>query len=364
MTENRVFVTKSIFVFEKLIRFLDDTISFHEGNDKIIRLLKNEKLFLGRNLKVLQGFHQRNKLEVAFAGSTSAGKSSLINALLGENILPVGINPVTPNIIKLIYSKRIDYSVTLRTINSITIEQHKYGTAREVSKKIESFASKANTIDSILIESSSFGILKKLGVTFVDTPGFSSPLKNKKENHSKRLIDYLDDSNPILFFISSHDPIQGEKEFLENNLQQYLFDMIFSKADLFDSPSFPNNSSSDVYSPDKMHKIRENLSIPNNCEIHVVSTLENDSRLIAFEDYLESVFSIQRVKKNLVDIFTERFQLLENEMFNKSNNSTIWPDWAVARFKSELTKETSLDFDNYSQEEILRKVSSKWMLLG
>jgi len=364
MIENRVFVSRSIFVFEKLIQFLDDTISFHECNDKIIRLLKNEKLFLGRNLKVLQGFHQRNKLEVAFAGSTSAGKSSLINALMGENVLPVGINPVTPNIIKLIYSKKIEYSVTLRTVNSITIEQHKYGSAREVSKKIESFASKANTIDSILIESSSFGMLKKLGVTFVDTPGFSSPLKNKKENHSKRLINYLDESNPILFFISSLDPIKSEKEFLKNNLQQYLFDMIISKADQNNPPSFPNNSSSDVYSPDKMHKIRENLGIPNSCEIHVVSTLENDKRLITFKDYLESVFAIHAVKKNLKGIFFERFQLLEKEIFNKSNNNTIWPDWAVVRFKAELTKETSLDFNNYSMKEMLRNIYSKWMLLG
>ncbi len=52
--------------------------------------------------------------EVAFFGRVSSGKSSLLNALLGTDVLPVGVNPITAVPTKLRYGKSLKAAVARR----------------------------------------------------------------------------------------------------------------------------------------------------------------------------------------------------------------------------------------------------------
>lgn len=60
----------------------------------------------------LAGRMEDNNLEVALFGRVSSGKSSLLNALLGTDVLPVGVNPITAVPTKLRYGSSLRAAVT------------------------------------------------------------------------------------------------------------------------------------------------------------------------------------------------------------------------------------------------------------
>ena len=112
-----------------------------------------------------------NNLEVALFGRVSSGKSSLLNALLSTNVLPVGINPITAVPTKLRYGATLRADVT-------------YGGGREETVTIEELA-------KLVTEQGNPGNLRnvvravvevpsprlKQGIVLVDTPGLGSLAK-------------------------------------------------------------------------------------------------------------------------------------------------------------------------------------------
>jgi GTP-binding protein EngB required for normal cell division len=107
-------------------------------------------------------------LQVALFGRVSCGKSSFLNALLGINALPIGVNPITAVPTKLRYGTRLQANiayangtaevVSLDAFDGLITEQGNPGNSRNVA--------------SALIEVPSSRL--KPGVTLVDTPGLGS----------------------------------------------------------------------------------------------------------------------------------------------------------------------------------------------
>ena len=109
-----------------------------------------------------------NNLEVALFGRVSCGKSSLLNALLDTNVLPVGVNPITAVPTKLRYgaalraeatfaSGRVE-EVSLEEFAQLITEQGNPGNMRNVVRAMAEVPSPR---------------LKK-GILLVDTPGLGS----------------------------------------------------------------------------------------------------------------------------------------------------------------------------------------------
>ncbi len=109
-----------------------------------------------------------NNLEVALFGRVSSGKSSLLNALLGTNVLPVGVNPITAVPTKLRYGSSLRAEVTFATgrteevplgeFAQLITEQGNPGNVRSVVRAMAEVPSPR---------------LKK-GILLVDTPGLGS----------------------------------------------------------------------------------------------------------------------------------------------------------------------------------------------
>jgi len=109
-----------------------------------------------------------NNLEVALFGRVSCGKSSLLNALLGTNVLPVGVNPITAVPTKLRYGSALRAEVTFATghgeevpldeFAQLISEQGNPGNMRSVVRAMAEVPSPR---------------LKK-GILLVDTPGLGS----------------------------------------------------------------------------------------------------------------------------------------------------------------------------------------------
>jgi GTP-binding protein EngB required for normal cell division len=109
-----------------------------------------------------------NNLEVALFGRVSSGKSSLLNALLNTNVLPVGINPITAVPTKLRYGAKLradvtfasgrEETVTIDELGVLVTEQGNPGNLRNVVRAIVEIPSPR----------------LKQGIVLVDTPGLGS----------------------------------------------------------------------------------------------------------------------------------------------------------------------------------------------
>jgi GTP-binding protein EngB required for normal cell division len=109
-----------------------------------------------------------NNLEVALFGRVSSGKSSLLNALLNTNVLPVGINPITAVPTRLCYGATLraevtygggrQESVTIDELAKLVTEQGNAGNLRNVARAVVEVPSPR----------------LKQGIVLVDTPGLGS----------------------------------------------------------------------------------------------------------------------------------------------------------------------------------------------
>ncbi len=109
-----------------------------------------------------------DNLEVALFGRVSSGKSSLLNALLSTNALPVGINPITAVPTKLRYGAtlRVDVAygdgreetVPVAELARLVTEQGNPGNLRNVARAVVEVPSPR----------------LKQGIVLVDTPGLGS----------------------------------------------------------------------------------------------------------------------------------------------------------------------------------------------
>lgn len=109
-----------------------------------------------------------DSLEVALFGRVSSGKSSLLNALLGTDVLPVGVNPITAVPTKLRYGSELRAAVTygdgrsellpIESLSSLVTEQGNPGNLRNIVRA--------------LVEVPSPRL--RQGIVLVDTPGLGS----------------------------------------------------------------------------------------------------------------------------------------------------------------------------------------------
>lgn len=112
-----------------------------------------------------------DSFEVALFGRVSSGKSSLLNALLGTAVLPVGINPITAVPTKLRYGKTLKAAVaygdgrnslvTLEELAGLVTEQGNPGNLQNIVRAIVEIPSPR----------------LKQGILLVDTPGLGSLAK-------------------------------------------------------------------------------------------------------------------------------------------------------------------------------------------
>lgn len=153
----------------------------------------------------------RKKLEsqnitVSVIGQFKRGKSALVNALLEEDILPVGIVPITSAVTEIKYGER-KASVHFKNgyIKTVSLD--------ELDQYINEQENPNNQLE---VESVSLNIpspFLSTGLTFVDTPGVGSFHKH----NSQAAYAFVKESDAVIFMLSVDTPINEiEIEFLKN----------------------------------------------------------------------------------------------------------------------------------------------------
>ncbi len=167
---------------------------------------------------------QNPPIDVAVLGQFKAGKSSFLNSLLGQNVLPVGAIPVTTAITRLQYGER-----------ERAVVQHFNGKKTEIPlANIIEFTSEAgnpgNEKNVAIVDIELPSLQKYPGLRLVDTPGLGSIFKY----HEATSESWLPAVGTALLAVSADRPLSQHDLDLIRELTSHTPNIILllTKADL------------------------------------------------------------------------------------------------------------------------------------
>ncbi len=168
--------------------------------------LDNTAKSIGDVIEKTAGEH----FEVAIVGEFKRGKSTLINAILGKEVLPADVLPATATLNRVTYSKDPYVVVEYKDGHSEKVDINHL--ADYVTKLSFESEKKAETVkEATVYYDTDFC---KNHVDIIDTPGL-----NDDEQMTNVTMSILPEIDAAVFVISANSPFsQFEKEFLENKM--------------------------------------------------------------------------------------------------------------------------------------------------
>lgn len=186
-------------------------------------------LTLERQIEACEGLLVENPpIDVAILGQFKAGKSSFVNSLIGQDVLPVGVIPVTTVITRLRFGERERALISFYD-----------GTNREIPvESLDEYTSEAKNpsnqknVETVDIELPA--LADYAGLRLVDTPGLGSVFKAHMEVSS----NWLPEVGAAVLAVSADRPLSENDLQLIRELTQYTprIILLLTKADLL-SPS-------------------------------------------------------------------------------------------------------------------------------
>jgi len=190
-------------------------ISSRRGNEKI-----------ADNLKEIREKLIENRFHLVVLGQFKRGKSTFINSIIGDKILPTSVVPLTSIVTMLKYGQEEQIEVIFEEGNRRVITRNElpdYVTERGNPNNIKKVKQVEIAFPSAFL---------KDGVFIIDTPGVGSTF----ENNTEMTYNYLPKVDAALFLLAVDPPIsQSEIEFLKD-VQQYVEKIFFiqNKIDYLD----------------------------------------------------------------------------------------------------------------------------------
>jgi GTPase SAR1 family protein len=168
--------------------------------------------------------NQKRFIDVAIFGQFKAGKSSFLNCLIGKDVLPVGVIPVTTAITRLQYGEKERVII------------HYYdGNAEEVPlERIEEYTSEsrnpANRKNVEIVDVELPCLEDFSGLRLVDTPGLGSIFKYHRETSA----NWLPEAGTAIVAISADRPLSENDLALIGDLREHTprVVLLLTKVDL------------------------------------------------------------------------------------------------------------------------------------
>ncbi|MGN0696868.1 MAG: dynamin family protein [Oscillospiraceae bacterium] len=192
--------------------------SFREMMDELSENLNQLKIYctdlgLDNTAKSISDTVEKNakeRFEVAIVGEFKRGKSTLINALLGQEVLPADVLPATATLNRVTYSSEPYVMVEFKNGSSEKVDiEHLADYVTKLSYESEKMAETVK--EATVYYDTDFC---KNHVDIIDTPGL-----NDDEQMTNVTLSILPEIDAAVFVISANSPFsQFEKEFLEKKM--------------------------------------------------------------------------------------------------------------------------------------------------
>lgn len=258
----------------------------------------NSDLELIKEMNELRSDMQDDFFSVVVLGEFKRGKSTFVNALLGEDLLLTDVLPETATIQAIMHSEEKKAQVLFR---DKTVQE---GPASK--DFLMKFSARAldtpSDVKYIKIGHPSVFINEK--VVLIDTPGVS----DMNEQRVQVTYDFIPKANAVLFVLGADSPMKrSEKEFIEEHLfTQGITKIIFilNKMDLFDDEEEDMDEYLDLVKRRIQSAFEDSDQLPDICLIPVSSYLAVEGIRQNNEEWLKES-NILNVKKQLQEILTE-----------------------------------------------------------
>lgn len=168
---------------------------------------------------------ENNNFQIVVLGEFSRGKSTFINALLNENILPSSILPTTAVLTKIFYGKERKVKINFNDNTSKSIELSEL---KQYITSLENEELSNKITDAEIYYPTEFC---KNGCSIIDTPGVNDINQQKVDI----TYNYIPQSDAAIILLDPDQPFtESEKEFIENKIIDNKIEKLFFVLNKFD----------------------------------------------------------------------------------------------------------------------------------
>jgi small GTP-binding protein len=169
---------------------------------------------------------RENRFNLVILGAFKRGKSTLINALLGEAVLPTAIVPLTSVVTILGYGKSLDIRVLFQNGQSRPITQG------ELADYITEKGNPKNKKGVREVEIAYPSDYLRDGVRIIDTPGVGSVYSHNTEV----AYNYLPQVDAAVFVVTVDPPLSSAEQDFLKDIREYVHKLFFvlNKIDYVD----------------------------------------------------------------------------------------------------------------------------------
>ncbi|MBE1553654.1 dynamin family protein [Sporosarcina limicola] len=313
---------------------LDDYLQQAATCGQIFKLNNDEERFQKTTLFAKKLIDK--EYTIGFAGHFSAGKSSMINALTGQDLLPSSPIPTSANIVKVLKADT-DYAIIHRTDGTAV----KYG-GHGFPAAVKSFSKDGVAVSLVEIGHSASNLPE--GITVMDTPGVDSTddthrLSTESALHLADLVFYTMDYNHV----QSELNFRFTKELLRYNDNVYL---IINQID--------KHQDSELLFADFKKSVEESFSmwgvVPKGIFYTSLKDMEhpyNDFKEVKsiIDGSMENwqTHFISNVKQTVLKLKDEHIQFLNEEIEERKNTYSeivLEDEWAMTNELQEAASES------------------------
>ena len=291
---------------------------------------------------------QKQTFSIAVVGEFSRGKSSLINKLLGKEILPVGNLPTTAMLTSIKYG--YGENDVLRVLNYNNEQLGKYSVSRDIWNKICDNKTPDDLVNEKTVVTLNIPWLQEAGIEIIDTPGAG----DLEDARAKVIGDALISCDAAIIVISATSPFSlSEKLFIEQRLitnKVPFLMVVITKLDLVEEDQRSEvidyiksklqtlNSDLPLFISDETYKTDDfdsNYAGIDKIKKQIISWKNNPERKKLTEQSIAAkAFSLLNIlketlkeKKALIDKDDNEIKKeIENKKLQIMQNSLIWED--------------------------------------